>query len=141
MSIGYDARVGYGFDKSRSSSRCFNKCIYAWEGFKKNLCTRTTNINSVIEKFEELDEDIYEEEKIDINFQTKEKKTTEHEKSDKHNYIESENIILDKEINNQNNCLSDVTLNENKLKKHVIFYGSKPKTDQEIESIINIYTK
>ena len=138
MSIGYDARVGYGFDKSRSSSRCFNKCIYLWEGLKKNLCTKSTNINSVIEKFEELDEEIFEEEKIDINLETKEKKSTRHKESEKHNYIESDDIILDKEINKNDDSLSDITLNEKKLKKNVIFYGSKSKTDQEIESIINI---
>ncbi len=66
LSLGYDARVGYGFDKSRSSSRCLNKFIYFWEGLKKNCCTKTAGINSIIEKFEEVEENI-EENNFDKN--------------------------------------------------------------------------
>lgn len=53
-SIGIDARIGLGFDKSRSGSRFCNKVIYAWEGLKKFLKPKVT-IDTVIEKMEILE--------------------------------------------------------------------------------------
>lgn len=44
FSIGVDARIGYGFDKSRTGNRCCNKCVYCWEGFKK-MFLRTLKVN------------------------------------------------------------------------------------------------
>ena len=51
LSLGYDARVGYNFDKNRTSSRIGNKCIYFWEGLKKNCCRTTINITGFLESF------------------------------------------------------------------------------------------
>ena len=51
LSLGYDARVGYNFDKNRTSSRLGNKCIYFWEGLKKNCCRTTINIAGFLESF------------------------------------------------------------------------------------------
>lgn len=51
FSLGYDARVGFGFDKNRSKSRCLNKVIYFWEGLKKIICTRTFGLNSFLDSF------------------------------------------------------------------------------------------
>lgn len=53
-SIGIDARIGLGFDKSRSSSRLMNKIVYAWEGMKK-FARQNMNMQNIIEKMEILD--------------------------------------------------------------------------------------
>ena len=51
ISLGYDARVGYNFDRRRSDSRNMNKCIYFLEGLKKFFCRRTVTVNGFIESF------------------------------------------------------------------------------------------
>lgn len=44
FSFGVDARIGYGFDKKRTSSAFCNKIVYCCEGFKKMfLSNPTTN--------------------------------------------------------------------------------------------------
>ena len=35
MSFGIDAKIGIGFERKRTKSKCGNKIRYAWEGFKK----------------------------------------------------------------------------------------------------------
>lgn len=55
-SIGQDARVGFGFDKRRGNSKCFNMCMYGWEGMKKG-CSKSSNIAATIEKLEVIFED------------------------------------------------------------------------------------
>jgi diacylglycerol kinase (ATP) len=55
FSLGYDARVGFGFEKKRSGSRCWNKCIYFWEGLKKNCCRKTIPLTSFINSFQVLE--------------------------------------------------------------------------------------
>jgi diacylglycerol kinase (ATP) len=57
LSLGYDARVGYNFDKNRSDSRSHNKCIYFWEGLKKNFCRRTAPVSSFLESFTVLEDE------------------------------------------------------------------------------------
>ena len=57
LSLGYDARVGYNFDKNRSDSRTHNKCIYFWEGLKKNFCRRTAPVSSFLESFTVLEDE------------------------------------------------------------------------------------
>jgi diacylglycerol kinase (ATP) len=52
LSIGYDARVGFGFEKGRCGNRCCNKLLYFWEGCKKNCCRNTIKLNSLIDKFQ-----------------------------------------------------------------------------------------
>jgi hypothetical protein len=37
-----------GFDKSRTQSRCLNKVVYCWEGFKK-MFIRTSKMKQVVE--------------------------------------------------------------------------------------------
>lgn len=64
MSLGYDARVGFNFDKNRSSSRFCNKCTYFWEGLKKNFCRKTQPVSSFLESFsvlEDLNETVNEQ--------------------------------------------------------------------------------
>ena len=51
LSLGYDARVGFNFDKQRTTSRLCNKCVYFWEGFKKNFCRKTISIPGFLESF------------------------------------------------------------------------------------------
>lgn len=65
FSLGYDARVGFGFEKSRSSYRCWNKFIYFWEGCKKNCCTKTMPIKGFLKSFQEI-KIIRDSEPIDI---------------------------------------------------------------------------
>ena len=105
LSLGYDARVGFGFDKNRSSNRCWNKCIYFWEGLKKNCCTKTAGVNKFIDKFEELDKD----ELISNNI-----------KHSKNNLLN--NIIEDSKEKSLNGD-SIITANENKNKRNIVFLG------------------
>ena len=51
VSLGYDARVGFNFDKKRTHSRNGNKCIYFCEGFKKLTCRKTVSIQGFIDTF------------------------------------------------------------------------------------------
>jgi len=60
FSLGYDARVGFGFDKLRTQSRCCNKFMYFWEGCKKSCCRKTLKLNGFIDSFLTL--------KVDDNF-------------------------------------------------------------------------
>ena len=55
LSIGIDARIGFGFDKSRTNSKPLNKVVYAWEGVKKFL-SKSSNMNDVIESMSIVDE-------------------------------------------------------------------------------------
>ena len=54
LSIGYDARVGFGVEKNRCGKRCCNKFLYFWEGLKKNCCRKTIKLNSLIESFQKV---------------------------------------------------------------------------------------
>ena len=49
ISLGYDARVGYNFDKSRTDSRFRNKCIYFIEGLKKICCKKTMGVQKFLD--------------------------------------------------------------------------------------------
>jgi Diacylglycerol kinase accessory domain. len=42
-----------GFDKSRTQSRCRNKVVYCWEGFKK-LFKSTPRVNDVVDRVENV---------------------------------------------------------------------------------------
>ena len=70
-SIGIDARIGLGFDKSRSKNRIINKIVYAWEGLKKFL-KPSVSISTVIDKMENLVEyeEVEELEKPPVETQT-----------------------------------------------------------------------
>lgn len=50
-SIGVDARIGLGFDKVRTQSRCLNKVCYCLEGIKK-LFLKTPKVHQVIQYME-----------------------------------------------------------------------------------------
>ncbi|CAK65676.1 unnamed protein product (macronuclear) [Paramecium tetraurelia] len=56
FSIGVDARIGFGFDKNRTSNQCCNKCVYCWEGFKK-MFLKTPKVNQSIENIHNLNDD------------------------------------------------------------------------------------
>ena len=47
LSVGLDARIGLGFDRSRSDHVFLNKFVYFTEGLKK-LFLKTEKINNVI---------------------------------------------------------------------------------------------
>ena len=52
-SMGFDGRVGLGFDSKRTNSRFCNKAMYGWEGFKKIFCSGGgPTMQNLIEKFE-----------------------------------------------------------------------------------------
>lgn len=83
MSIGYDARVGFGFDKLRTSSRASNYLIYIWEGLKKMSFGKTMKVNDIIDSFwvvkhdHDLGNKSLGDDKcpIDLVFKTADKKT------------------------------------------------------------------
>ena len=57
MSIGFDAKIGYNFERNRSTSRCKNKCVYCWEAFKRYICCRSDiYLNQVLEGFYIIDD-------------------------------------------------------------------------------------
>ena len=49
MSVGLDARIGFGFDKNRTQNRILNKLQYGIEGMKK-LFLKTEKINTLIKE-------------------------------------------------------------------------------------------
>jgi len=49
--------VGFGFEKNRCRNRCCNKCVYFWEGCKKNCCRKTIPLNSFLDSFHVINED------------------------------------------------------------------------------------
>jgi len=55
FSIGLDARIGLGFDKSRSRYRWCNKFIYCWEGLKKICCLPLFRLTEYAASFYEND--------------------------------------------------------------------------------------
>jgi len=57
FSMGLDARVGVGFDKSRQTNRLLNKGVYAWEGTKKLLFKKKGVVGHVLESMRELGAD------------------------------------------------------------------------------------
>ena len=54
-SQGIDARVGFGFDKKRTTNRILNKLVYGWEGIKKFL-SKPSDMNKVIDSMSIIDE-------------------------------------------------------------------------------------
>jgi len=48
FSFGIDSRIGYGFDKKRTQSRCKNQLVYCCEGIKK-MFLKTPKVNDVLE--------------------------------------------------------------------------------------------
>lgn len=70
FSLGYDARVGYNFDHNRTKSRNCNKCIYFWEGIKKNFFRSTVSVPGFLDSFivyEDLNNSINDEIFFDKN--------------------------------------------------------------------------
>ena len=54
FSIGYDARIGFTFEPKRTSFRCYNKCIYGLEGFKRFICCKKNyGMTELFESFQE----------------------------------------------------------------------------------------
>lgn len=66
LSIGYDARIGFGFDKNRCKTRCCNKFVYLWEGCKKNCCRKTVKLNKLIDAFYKVSIDPENEHNIEL---------------------------------------------------------------------------
>ena len=50
-SLGYDGRIGFGADKSRSTCKCWNSAIFFWEKIKKCLFRQSMKVNGFIESF------------------------------------------------------------------------------------------
>ena len=91
--MGYDARVGFGFEKKRSGNRCWNKCIYFWEGCKKNCCRKTIPLNSFIDSFQVFDTQTQNEE-IKGEGVFKSVKNEQIEKNDKSEQLKKGEFIL-----------------------------------------------
>jgi diacylglycerol kinase (ATP) len=61
FSIGLDARIGLGFDKHRTKSKCCNRFFYFWEGIKKMCCClKTASIPEVVKSVKEQDNVIFD---------------------------------------------------------------------------------
>jgi len=52
FSFGVDSRIGFGFDKHRTTSVLGNKCVYCWEGFKK-MFIKTARMKDIVDTFVE----------------------------------------------------------------------------------------
>uniref|UniRef100_A0A6U6R1T8 Diacylglycerol kinase n=1 Tax=Zooxanthella nutricula TaxID=1333877 RepID=A0A6U6R1T8_9DINO len=55
LGIGLDARVGFGFDKSRQHNRHANKAVYAWEGTKKLLFKKKGVVGHIIDNMKTVE--------------------------------------------------------------------------------------
>ena len=51
FSLGNDARIGFGFDKSRSTNKFANCCSYFWETSKKLCCRNTLKVKGFLDSF------------------------------------------------------------------------------------------
>lgn len=126
ISLGYDARVGFGFEKSRSASRFCNKMIYCWEGCKKNCCRKTIRVKGFLKSFQVMiplkldtetksDDEVQnrskgkqEEEKI-LSEKRKEEERTYNcfMKQDSYYYSDTEHLNLIKKKETLNRTLED----------------------------------
>ena len=82
MSIGFDAKIGFMFGQKRTSSRIFNKAIYAWEAGKnilKGLFQKNLGLSSLLESL--------------ITFENENVKNFEN----KEGYTKDENYFFDEE--------------------------------------------
>ena len=66
FSFGYDARVGYNFDKKRTSSRFCNKCVYFCEGMKKNCCRQNLTVPKFLKSFTVYEDNYNKDQNITI---------------------------------------------------------------------------
>ncbi|MCQ2817449.1 MAG: diacylglycerol kinase [archaeon] len=121
VSLGYDARVGYGFDSKRTNSRNCNKCKYCWEGFKKLFCKGTLPVSSFLDSFTVV-EDKFDNECEETFFS-----------QEKTSYVDTKGNKIDpeQEINNPNKvkvkfCFRPKNLAEKELinKKCVVMTGT-----------------
>ena len=108
ISLGYDARVGYNFDRRRTNSRNKNKCIYFLEGLKKFCCRKTVTVNGFIDTFT-----VYDSENNSVNQESFFSEINP--ELDPNNNIN--NNIQENDINTINN--NDININD---KKHKIKY-------------------
>jgi hypothetical protein len=99
FSLGYDARVGFGFEKKRSGNRCWNKCIYFWEGCKKNCCRKTIPLNSFIHSFQ-----VFDATQLEETYNPKENAINQNELVNNPN--KEENVKIEKEVN-INECFNN----------------------------------
>jgi hypothetical protein len=51
FSLGYEARVGFGFKKHKTTSRCKNFMSYLWEASKKLCCRKTLKVKGFLDSF------------------------------------------------------------------------------------------
>lgn len=100
MSLGFDARVGFNFEQKRSSSRCCNKVIYAWEGLKRYLCCRKNiPLTTVLDSFEALEpSNIIQEDSAQIST-TSDKELSDNKEEP---LLEKQNKIVPLESSNPN---------------------------------------
>ncbi len=101
FSLGYDARVGFGFEKKRSGSRCWNKCIYFWEGLKKNCCRKTIPLTSFINSFQVIEKEI------------------------KPKLIGDDAAINDQNINNNQHNVETNNLDDFTKRKSIVYFKSR----------------
>lgn len=121
LSLGYDARVGFGFEKNRSSYRFFNKFLYFWEGCKKNCCRKTMTVKGFLKAFKILEKIENNDSKNENDL--KEKLNSELEYSEKHKIENNENNGLQKQITDYS--IHDESIINNKFKLKPRYKGSK----------------
>ena len=67
MSIGFDAKVGFNFGQKRTTSRIFNKIIYAWEAGKnilRSIFNKKLGLASLLENLISLEGEIISNKKL-----------------------------------------------------------------------------
>lgn len=66
MSFGFDAKIGFNFERNRSNSRFKNKCVYCWEAFKRYICCESDiYLNQVLEGFYVIDDNDDNDDNLD----------------------------------------------------------------------------
>ncbi len=121
FSLGFDARVGFGFNKSKSKYRCLNFLSYFWEALKKTCCRKPLPVKDFIHSFNvvKLEEDI-----IDMNY--------------------NENVIVQNETQKELEAVKDIVfldkeeaLNKNKQ----IDFNASNRLSSSIESLQPVVLK
>jgi diacylglycerol kinase family enzyme len=119
-SLGIDARIGYDANKTRSTCKCWNSCMYLWEKVKKCFFRKTISVNGFIDSFYAISSNYYNENNNECN-------VTKNEDENKKTMIFTTTYKKEKQTQNVCSDLSDecdYTSKDNK-NKHLELFKSQ----------------
>ncbi|KRX04589.1 ATP-NAD kinase-like domain [Pseudocohnilembus persalinus] len=119
MSFGVDARIGLSFDRKRTTTRCVNQLVYAWEGIKQ-MCIKTPSASHTIHSLEEI---------VQQDIEGQEKQIWKSKQTEKIQSNENDIDLQQSEVKTQNQSNSNLLNSQNGDQQIVV------KKQQEIEEV------